>query len=144
MKPRPSLIRIVQVDYLASLGVIAPVVIWSMALLFLWLDPEAAAFFRILAPLVTVMGLAVLFWRVQAIRSVFNDGDEVPGVISSIGFLRDRGRVEYVYTYQGRKLLVGNAVQANRHTRALAQGQAVTVLVDRLNPKQAFVRELYL
>lgn len=144
MKPIPSLFRIIQVDYLASLGVIATVVIWGMALAFLWLDPEAASFFRIIAPLVTVVGLIVLFWRAQAIRSVFSDGEETPGVIGSIGFFRGRGRVEYVYTYQGRKLLGGNAVQSTKHAQALTQGQAVTVLVDRLNPKRAFVRELYL
>lgn len=144
MKPTPSLLRIIQVDYLASLGVIAPVVIWGMALAFLWFDPEAAASFRIIAPAVTVIGLTVLLWRVRTILTIFGEGAEEPGVISSIGFFRGRGRVEYVYTFQGRKLLGGNAVQSNKYTRALAQGQAVTVLVDRLNPKRALVRELYL
>ncbi len=144
MKPIPSLFRIIQVDYLASLGVIATVVIWGMALAFLWLDPEAASFFRLIAPLVTVAGFAVLLWRTRMIMSVFSDGHQVPGVISSSGFFRGRGRVEYVYTYQGHKLAAGNAVQATKLTRSLAPGQEVTVLVDHLNPKHAFVRELYL
>lgn len=143
MNRTPSFLRIIQVDYLASLGVIAAVVIWGMALAFLWFDPEAASFFRRIAPLVTVAGLILVFWRARMITSVITEGHEAPGVITSNSFFRGRGRVEYVFDFQGQKLIAGNAIQATRLTRSLAPGQGVTVLVDHLNPKRAFLRELY-
>lgn len=144
MKRLPSIWRIAYVDYGASLGVLLPVVAWGLALVGRFLDPEAAAFFLYIAPAVTIGGLVLLLWRLWAIRSVFDGGDEVPGVISGTGFFRGRGRVEYIYTYRGHKYQAANAVQSNAHSRALAPGQEVSVMVNRFNPKRAFVRELYL
>ncbi len=144
MKRTPSLLRIIKVDYAASIGVIFPLVVWGLALTARFFDPEAAAFFRLFAPIVTVLGLALLLWRAWTIRQVFSEGDETPGVLTGIGFFRGRGRAEYVYTYQSRKYQSGNAIQASATTRALTPGQTVTVVVHRLNPKRAFVRELYL
>ena len=144
MRPLPSPVRIIRVDYVASLGAIAALVIWVLALGARFADPEAAAFFELLAPGISVLGLVAVLWRVMLIRRTFGDGHEVPGVISAVGFLRGRGRIEYVYTYQSRKLLSGNAVQSSGPASRLTHGQAVTVMVDRINPKLAFVRELYL
>ncbi len=144
MRKTPSLLRIIKVDYAASLGVIAPLVVWALAGITRFFDPEAGAFFLTLAPAVTALGAALLAWRAWMIHQVFSEGDETPGVIVSAGFFRGRGRLEYVYTYQSRKYLSGNAVQATAATRALTVGQEVTVMVHRLHPKRAFVRELYL
>jgi hypothetical protein len=144
MARTPSLLRIVQVDYLASLGVLIPVVIWGLVLLGLVFDPGAASFFRLIAPAATAAGLILLLWRVMSIRAVFNGGDEVPGVIVGAGFVRGRGRIQYVYTYRGRKYLGSSALQASAITRALVPGRAVTVMVDPLKPRRAFVCELYL
>lgn len=144
MKRSPSLFRIIRVDYLASLGVIFPVVMWGFALAARFFDPEAASFFLRLAPPVTVAGMAWVLWRVWRIRSVFVDGEETEGIIQSIGFFRGRGRVVYIYTYRGHKYQGRNAIQSTAATRALRPGQMVTVMVDPFNPKHAFLRELYL
>jgi len=144
MKPTPSPFRIIRTDYLASIGAIFPLVAWAMALAARFFDPGAAAFFLRFAPAVTVVGLIVIAWRVWTIRSVISSGTEVPGVITGSGFFRGRGRVEYVYTYRGTKYQGGNAVQASDTTRSLVPGRDVTVMVDPLKPKRAFVRELYL
>lgn len=143
MKPTPSLFRIVRTDYLASLAALFPAVLWAMALVARLFDPEAASFFLLIAPPITLAGLVVLAWRAWTIRSVLSNGTEVPGVISGSGFFRGRGRVEYVYTYQGHRYQGSNAVQSNAVTRSLVPGQEVTVMVDPFRPKRAFVRELY-
>lgn len=144
MTRTPSLWRIITVDYLASIGALMPVVVWGLALLARILDPDAAAFFRLIAPAVTVAGLILLLWRIRSIRAVVSGGDEVPGIVAGIDFVRGRGRIGYVYTYRGQKYLSSNALQVSAITRSLAQGQEVTVMVDPLKPKRAFVRELYL
>jgi hypothetical protein len=144
MKRTPSLIRIVTVDYGASLGALLPLVVWGLVLVGRLADPEAAAFFFYVAPAVTVGGLALLAWRVLTIRAVFSAGDEVPGVISSLDFFRGRGRIEYVYTMRCTRYMSSNALQLSAIVRSLAAGQEVTLAVDRFHPKRAFVHELYL
>ena len=144
MRRTPTLWRIIQVDYLASIAVLLPVVMWGLALVGQLLDPGAAAFFRLVAPAVTGAGLILLIWRAASIRSVFDAGDDVPGVVVGTAFARGRGRMSYVYTYRGKKYMGSNALQASAIACSLAQGQAVTVMVDPLRPKRAFVRELYL
>ncbi|HNS52250.1 MAG TPA: hypothetical protein PKO09_13835 [Anaerolineae bacterium] len=144
MRQAPSPLRIIGTDYLASLSALFPLVAWAMALGARFFDPGAAAFFLRFAPAVTAAGLVVIAWRVWLIRSVVGGGTEVPGAITGAGFFRGRGRVEYVYTYQGKKLQGSNAVQANRASRSMVPGRDVTVMIDPLKPKRAFVRELYL
>jgi len=144
MRRTPSPFRIIRTDYLASIGAIFPLVAWAMALAARFFDPGAAAFFLRFAPAVTAAGLVVIAWRVWAIRSVISSGTEVPGVITGSSFFRGRGRVGYVYTYQGTKYQGSSAVQANGRSRSLVPGREVTVMIDPLKPKRAFVRELYL
>lgn len=144
MKQTPSLFRIVQVDYLASLGMILPIAMWGLSLVGRFFDPEAASFFGLIAAPATAVGLAVIAWRAWTIRSVVGKGTEVPGVVSSLAFFRGRGRIRYVYTYRGKKYEGSNALQSNRFARALAPGQEVRVMLDSAKPERAFVRELYL
>ena len=139
----PSTLRIIQIDYLSSISVIFPIVAWGLVVVARFLDPNAVSFFIRFAPVITVLGLIVLIWRLQDIRSLFMKGNEVPGVITKIGFFRGRGRVTYVYTYQGKKYESSNAIQATKFTKSLSQGQNVTIMVDPDKPKHAFIRELY-
>jgi hypothetical protein len=140
---RPSLFRIVRTDDLASLTVVAPVVGWGMAVTLSLLGQTDAAFYVSLAGAVTVIALPVLLWRTSIISSTLTNGIDVAGVISSSGFFRGRGRISYIYSYQGEKLQSSNAVQQNKRTSALAVGARVTISLDPNNPKRAFVRELY-
>jgi hypothetical protein len=75
---------------------------------------------------------------------VFEDGTEAKGVVTGLSFFRGRGRVQYSYTVHGEKQTSDNAINKNGRTRKLKVGQKVTVLVDRNNPKRAFIREIYL
>lgn len=141
---RPSISRILWVDYGAFIGAITPLATIAVGLLLLFTQPDGLTFAPWLMLAGVVIGGAVLLWRYRLISSVFEEGEAVSGAITNVSFFRDRGRVEYVYTYQGQKLVSGNAVHRVRQSEALTQGQTVTVLVDRSNPKRAFVRELYL
>jgi hypothetical protein len=52
--------------------------------------------------------------------------------------------VEYVYTYQGQKYASGNAIHKVKQTQGLKIGEEVLVMIDRNNPKRAFIRDLYM
>lgn len=139
----PSLLRIISVDYAAFTGFLYPPLCWAVFIIMTIL--ESTDFSRLvwIGAAITAVGIPLLLWRFQLIRSVFSEGLETPGEISSVSFFRDRGRVSYIYTYQGEKFISSNAVMKTKRTRALQVGDPVTVMVGRDNPKKAFIRQLY-
>jgi len=140
----PSLFRIISTDYPSLLSVLFPVVFAGFTVYFFFVGNDSLRLFTFLSVAVTVVGIPLLIQRYRMISSVFADGIETQGVVTSIGFFRGRGRVEYSYTVQGEKQTSGNAINRNSRTKNLKVGQKVKVLVDRNNPKRAFVREIYL
>lgn len=93
--------------------------------------------------IITIVAIGVLAWRVQVFNTIFNDGLETPATVGNIFFFRDRGRVDYVYTYQGQKYISGNVIHKVKQTQALQIGEQVIVMVDRNHPNRAFIRDLY-
>ena len=140
----PSLFRVVSTDYPSFLSILFPIVFGGFTAYFFFTGNDSLQLFLILTAVVTILGIPLLIQRYRMISSVFSEGDQVPGVVTRIGFFRGRGRVEYSYTAQGEKQMSGNAINKNSHTKELKVGQTVKVSVDRSNPKRAFIREIYL
>jgi hypothetical protein len=146
MNKQPSLTKIITIDFAAFAAFIFPLVMWGLYL-FLYLTQKLKPgeyVFPALIALITLAAVGVLVWRVRLFNTIYDDGIEIPAVISNIQFFRDRGRVEYVYTYQGQKYLSGNAIHKVRQTQALQIGAEVVLMVDRNNPKRAFISDLYI
>ncbi len=146
MNKQPSLLKIVTIDYAALLGWLFPVVMWGMYIVLIVLGNVKTNDFTlpIIFAVITVVALAVLIWRIQIFNSIFSDGIETTATINNVSFFRDRGRVEYVYTHQGQKYASGNAIHKVKQTLALKVGEQVVLVVDRNNPKRAFIRDLYM
>jgi hypothetical protein len=68
---------------------------------------------------------------------------EVEGDVVSVSFFRDRGSATYIYTVNGERYKSSNAIMRHRITTQLRQGQKVTIVVNKDNPKTAFIRDLY-
>ncbi|RPI90216.1 MAG: hypothetical protein EHM40_18915 [Chloroflexi bacterium] len=141
---RPSLFRVISVDYPSLLAALFPVVFWVWTAYYFYAGSDSLQFFLLVSSGITLVAIPFLFWRYRNIASVFEEGLESPGVIMAINFFRGRGRVDYAYTFQGQKLVSGNAINRTRLTKELRVGQAVTLVIDRNNPKRAFVKEIYL
>ena len=145
MNRQPSLLKIITIDYIAFLGWLFPVVMWGMYVVLIVLgnvkinDLTLPVTFAV----ITVVALAILIWRIQVFNTIFSDGIETTATINNVSFFRDRGRVDYVYTYQGQKYVSGNAIHKVKQTLALKAGEQVVLMVDRNNPKRAFIRNLY-
>ncbi|TEU11420.1 MAG: DUF3592 domain-containing protein [Anaerolineales bacterium] len=152
---QPSPLRIIQSDYVALLAALFPIVSWVMYVATAYFgffpglrgrDPLTGAdapFFLYLGIITTLIGIPLLVWRIRSFQAMFTRGVEVPGRITNISFYRDRGRVEYAYTYQGQTYQGGNAVRKTGRTKALQPGGEVVLIVDRDNPKRALIRDLY-
>jgi hypothetical protein len=97
---------------------------------------------------VTAVAVTIVFgWlaskRIRSIKRIIRTGSEVEGRIQSIGFVKDRGRVEFEYDYDGRTYQGGSAIWKNRETSQLQDGDEVTLVIDPENPSRAFIASLY-
>ena len=155
-KTKPSIIRIIQSDYLALIGVIVPVVSLIMYICVAYFgyfpglrgrDPiqgtEGAPVFFYLFIIGLVLGLPLAFWRIRTIQQLFLKGVEVVGQITAISFYRDRGRVEYSYSHAGQAYSGGNAIMKTGRTQQLRSGNQIVLLVNPQEPKRALIRDLY-
>jgi hypothetical protein len=155
-KPKPSIIRIVQSDYLAVLGILVPVVSFIMYVCIAYLgyfpglrgrDPiqgtEGAPLFLYLFIIGLVVGIPLAIWRIRSIQQIFSKSVEVVGEITNISFYKDRGRVEYAYSYMGQDYSGGNAIMKTRKTQQLSTGNQIVLLVNPDEPKRALIRDLY-
>lgn len=141
----PSLIRLIDTDYIALVAVLLPLVAWGLyaVLNIAQVKPAPGMTYIAVAAVITVIAVVVFLWRYRTLAGIFANGIEVPATIHHAAFFRDRGRLEYVYTVQGEKYLGSAAVHKNRRTAALRPGEQVIVLVDPDHPKRAFIRDLY-
>jgi hypothetical protein len=135
----PSIIQIIWTDYFAFITALLPVTIWVVVLI-IW----KTAFFIQLGAAITLFVLGLLAWRVWIFRKVFREGKSVLGRISSAYLIRDRGRVEYTYSYQGKFYRSGVSIHRNSRTKVLKEGEGVILVVDHRHPGRAFIRSLYL
>ena len=155
-KSKPSIVRIIQSDYIALLGILFPLVSLIMYIAVAYFgffpgfrgrDPiqgtEGAPLFFNLFVIGLVVGIPALVWRFRTIQKVFINGAEVTGKIESISFFRDRGNVVYSYQYDGKPYSGGNAIMKTARTKALSPGMEVILIVDKSNPKRALIRDLY-
>ena len=144
MKPR--LKKILLADWPAILCFIAIPSIWVIGLIFPFLR-QGARFGRV-EMLTTALPLSLiaggfLLWRVTRIQTLFRRGAVVRGYITRIRLVRDRGRVEFRYEFNGERLESWMPVHQSPEVLALRESQKVDLLVDAIRPRRAIIRHLF-
>lgn len=156
-KAKPSILRIIQSDYLALIGILFPIIIFIMYAAVEYFgffpglrgrDPIQGTSF---APILLYAGIAgvligfpLAYWRIRIIQQMFSKGVEVAGQITGISFFRDRGSIAYSYTYQGQTYNGSNAIMKTGQTQKMRSGVPVMLLVNPEEPKRALIRDLYI
>jgi hypothetical protein len=97
----------------------------------------------VIAVVVTVVLFYLLSRRISRIKRILADGSRTKARVLQIGFVKDRGRIEFEYTHNGRQYRTGVAVMKNKQTTAISQGDEIEVAVDPDDPRNAFVLQLY-
>lgn len=145
MRPRLSLWKTIECDYLAWLCFVIPFVLWSFYL-FLWLSRLGGEGILNAWPVIlalSALGALGLYLRYHAIRLHFVRGVEVPGKIVRTMHLQDLGRVIYRYTYLTKEFQTTNYVHYATRTMRLDQMTEVTVVLDPARPRSALIKDLY-
>jgi hypothetical protein len=96
-----------------------------------------------IALIVTVSAYLYLFKRVNSIKNIFKTGDQIIGKITDISFFKDRGRIEYTYSYQRQTFQSGTAIMKNSKTESFLTGQELLLVVDSANPNKVLIQDLY-
>lgn len=143
-RKRPSILRIIDSDYAAALALLMPFLFW---LLFGMLSVLRLFDLQILRYLViglTAGSLMLLAWRCWLIRRIFTEGVETLGEIRQVWFYRERGQLAVTFIWEKRPVQINSMIPKNDYTKTLQEGQQVPLMVDRDQPKRAFLRDLYL
>lgn len=156
-RAKPAIGKIIRSDYIALLVTIIPLVIWGLYIAIIYFgflpglrgreamqEAEGAPYLMTLGILSLVVCIPALFWRISSIQKVFANGAIVVGQITNLSFYRDRGRVEYTYSYSGQSDASGSPIHKTKQTLALRLGDQVQLVVDRENPKKALMQNLYI
>jgi hypothetical protein len=141
---RLSILRMIETDYISYMAVLAPVVLAGVYVFGLLTGREVTNTYLYVMAGITLAGIFALIWRYRLFTSVFEDGQQAQATISHISFHRDRGKVEYVYTYMGESYKSSTTIHKISRVMNLQVDEKVIVMIDRNNPKQAFIRDLYL
>lgn len=135
--------KVAWTDYAASLGMLAPVTVLLVTVIMFLFGEGIDTLWLYVTIGVCLAGPLLSLWRYSLIAGVLGEGIEVDGHVTRISFFRGRGRVYYLYSFQGERYEGSNAIQQNRYTRKLEIGLPVKVVVDREKPKKAFIKQLY-
>jgi hypothetical protein len=140
---RPSLLRVVQIDYWTFVAAVSTIILWIFFLYdALIAKNDSQTYLYWIVPF-TVFCVIVVAWRYASILNIYGIGQEAKAVVNGAGFFRDRGYISFIYTYQGQKYQVRSAVLRTRRTTRYQVGDEIDVVVSRDNPKKAIIRDLY-
>jgi hypothetical protein len=143
-RKRPSIIRILDSDYTTALALMAPFIFWLLFWLLAIMHVVDLQIPRYVVIALTIASLLFAAWRCWLISQVFTSGGETQADVQYIWFSRDRGSLVVSFTWEGALFQKNSMIPKNEYTKALKEGQAITLVVDRHQPKRAFVRDLYL
>jgi len=143
---KPHLKKIVLADWPALFFSISIPGIWFIGLIFPFLR-QGATFGRVeiltIALPLSLIAAGFLLWRVTRIQTLFRRGAAVRGNITRIRLVRDRGRVEFRYEFNGERLESWMPVHQTPEVLALRESQEIDLLVDATRPRRAIIRHLF-
>ena len=140
---QPSIPRIIFTNYIAFIAVLSPVLLWAVFLFDHFQGDWLTTSDLLGLGGFSLLGLVTALWKILTISSIINQGQETKATIHSSGFYRSRGRIKFVYTYQGEKYMTQNTVMSNKRTRAYTTGDQASIYLDQNNPKKAVLKEIY-
>jgi hypothetical protein len=144
---KPHLKKILLADWPALFCSISIPGIWVIGLVFPFLR-QGATFGRVeiltIALPLSLIAAGFLLWRVTRIQTLFSRGAAVRGNITRIRLVRDRGRVEFRYEFNGERLESWMPVHQTPEVLALRESQEIDLLVDATRPRRAIIRHLFI
>ena len=91
----------------------------------------------------TVICTTMLLWRISRMHWFFTHGKVTEGVITDVRIVKDRGRLEFAFEFEGVLVRAWMPVHKSKEVQAFAPGDQVELLFDENNPTRAIVKKLF-
>lgn len=134
--------RAIDNDFTLTLVILVPMFIWGIYLLILVVAGGSSWFFY-LSLAATLASPFFMAWRLRQVRRLVEEGERITGKITKVYFDGDRGRIQYVYSYNGDEYKGSAAIHKNDLTRAFQDGQPVDLVLLSDRPERSFLIDLY-
>lgn len=92
---------------------------------------------------ITPVWVALLWWRIARLRTLFRHGRPGSGIVTAVHRHRGGIRVDFTYEAGGQARRAWVAVSESSATGQLAPGQRVDLLVHPTRPGRAIIPRLY-
>lgn len=138
-----SLRKLVWNDWPALASFMAVPITWGIHFGFP-LTQRGAAPLPLWIPVVASVALvAVLVWRIRRVNWFFSNGVAVVGVITDLFIAKDRGRLEFEFEVEGKRVASWMPIHKTKSVLSLSPGEPVDLLFDETKPTSAIVKGLY-
>jgi hypothetical protein len=152
-----SIPRFLWLDYGAYNTILFPVALWVVTGFLAMLDYRAvwqggqagalssttqAVFY--VAILLSLVCIPMMLVRLRLFWSIYKDGFEIQGMITRTLFQRDRGQIFITYRHKEYEYKARIVVHNAKQTKTLKKDQKVILVALPKDPKQVFIRDLYL
>ena len=138
-----SLRKLVWNDWPALASFMAIPITWAIHSGFPFLQRGAAPLPFWLPAVASVALVTVLVWRVRRVNWFFSNGTPAVGVITDLLIAKDRGRLEFEFEVEGRRVRSWMPIHKTKSVLSLSPGDRVDLLFDESKPTRAIVKRLY-
>ncbi len=144
-------------DYLSVLSIVMLLVFWGMFAFgryFGWIprlrrNPSPIVFdqvghviFLSVLIIITIICLAILFFRIRKLKRLCSMGEIVNGVVIKLEAFKDRGRIYYQYSFAGNDYEKSLAIHKSKYTVGFRANDALPVVVNPNDPNESYIRSL--
>ena len=152
-----SIPRFLWIDYPAYNTILFPVVLWAVTAVLVILDYRAvwqggkagsissttlAVFY--VAILLSLVCIPMIMIRLRLFWTIYKDGFEIQGQTTQTLFQRDKGQIFITYRHKEYEYKARIVVHKTSLTKRLEKDQKVIMVALPKDPKQVFIRDLYL
>jgi hypothetical protein len=93
--------------------------------------------------LIAFWELARLLWRFRSFQKIYENGETTMVTLEDVSTHGDEINMNGQYSYKRIVYPFSTTIQKNRRTKHLTEGDQFNLVVDRDNPQNAYVQDLY-
>jgi hypothetical protein len=155
LKEKPALMSIIKSDRWANLTMRIPLifitVLFIMALVesfsgnaysYFSTEPGSVPSLVYFTAASIILSIPLLLWRYKYFIRLFNTGESVEGIVTSVYFRGRNGFVEYSFNHMDKETRYFNSVFRNSRAMSMKEGDSVTILIMDGNPEKSHIKEL--
>lgn len=138
-----SLRKVLSTDWPALAASFGIPIIWVIHFVFPHLQQSAPPLSLWFPASIAAALIIWLVWRISRVAKLFALGQLATGQVTDLNLAKDRGRLEFAFEYQGKRVSTWMPIHQTKAVLSLTPGTTVEVLFDKNHPTRAIVKHLY-